>query len=127
MKFAIDTNRYIDFCGNEPSVVSCFKSSEEIYVPFVVLGELRYGFLKGTRREHNEHNLVKFLNLPQVFVLAGDVQTSLFYAEIVDVLRKNGTPIPTNDVWIAALCVQHNLVLYTRDQHFAHIKTLAKM
>lgn len=127
MKFVIDTNRYIDFCNNEPSVVMRFRTSEEIHVPFIVLGELRYGFLKGNRREHNECNLVKFLNSPKVFVLVGNEETSIFYAEVIDDLKKNGTPIPTNDIWIAALVLQHNLVLYTRDQHFSHIKLLSRM
>lgn len=127
MKIAIDTNRYVDFCSHEPEAVKRMSTSEEIYVPFIVLGELRHGFLKGQNKKDNEHNLIRFLNLPHVFVLHGDEQTSFFYAEILEDLRKRGVPIPTNDIWIAALVVQHNLVLYTRDQHFSQVSLLAKI
>ncbi|MDB5039246.1 MAG: vapC4 [Bacteriovoracaceae bacterium] len=127
MRFAVDTNRYTDFCRNDPATVELFQSAHEIFIPFVVLGELRAGFKLGKSSEKNERNLVKFLNLPGIRPLHPDDQTSFFYASIFYDLRKKGTPIPTNDLWIGALVLQHELVLFTRDAHFDLIPQIPKL
>jgi tRNA(fMet)-specific endonuclease VapC len=82
------------------------------------LGELRAGFLFGSEGKKNERNLELFLNRPRVRMLWADENTTHHYARLFLQLRRQGTPIPTNDIWIAALTLQHDLVLYSRDAHF---------
>lgn len=84
----------------------------------VVLGELRAGFLKGTRLAANLAELAQFLASPRVVLVAVDEDTAERYAAILDSLRRAGAPIPTNDVWIAASAMQHGSVLLTTDPHF---------
>ena len=118
MRMVIDTNRYRDFCVGVPEVVERFRVADRIFLPFVTLAELRAGFLCGTRSRRNESVLVRLLNRPRVTVLYPDEDTTRHYAQLFLQLRRQGTPIPTNDIWIAALTEQHNLLLYSRDSHF---------
>jgi tRNA(fMet)-specific endonuclease VapC len=84
-------------------------------------GELRTGFLLGGRRKRNERDLDVFLDNPVVQVLPVDSETSRQYAEIVAELRKAGTPIPTNDIWIAATAARNGRTVLTCDDHFQRI------
>ena len=127
LKLALDSNRYTDLCRGLPEVVELLVSADEIYVPLIVLAEQRAGFAHGTARQKNERVLTRFLNNPGVFVLAPDEQTTFFYADVYAYLRKKGRPIPTNDLWIAALCIQHNLVLFDRDSDFDALPQLARL
>jgi tRNA(fMet)-specific endonuclease VapC len=127
MKIALDTNRYTDLARNVPEVVERVSEAERIFMPFVVLAELRAGFCAGTRTAENERKLVRFLNSPRVRLLLADEQTTHHYATIFAQLRKQGTPIPTNDIWIAALVIQHDLMLFARDAHFDHVPQLARV
>jgi len=124
MRIAVDTNRYRDFCSGVPAAVECLAKANEIHIPFVTLAELRAGFLCGTVSRQNEKVLVHFLNRPRVRVLLPNDDTTHHYAQLFAQLRAQGTPIPTNDLWIAALVVQHDLVLYSRDEHFKHLPQL---
>jgi tRNA(fMet)-specific endonuclease VapC len=90
-------------------------------MPLIVLAELRAGFLCGSRGVENERNLTRFLNSPRVDVLYPDDSTTHQYARLFLQLRRQGTPIPTNDIWIAALVVQYKLILFARDRHFEHL------
>lgn len=126
MRIALDVNCYRDLAANEPIVRELIVQAEKIYVPFVVLAELRAGFLGGSRGKENERMLLRFLKEPRVRVLMPDEQTTMQYAALQHQLRKQGTPIPTNDIWIAALAVQHALVLCSRDRHFDHIPHLQR-
>jgi tRNA(fMet)-specific endonuclease VapC len=127
MKIAVDSNRYTDFCRGLPEVVEVIEGASEIYIPLIVLAEQRAGFAHGTNREKNERVLTKFLNNEGIFVLSPDDQTTFFYADLYSYLRKKGKPIPTNDLWIAALVLQHNLVLFDRDSDFDHLPQLARL
>lgn len=127
MRIAIDSNRYTDFRRGVPEVVEAVESAAEIHVPLIVVAEQRAGFAHGTAREKNERILTKFLNNPGVFVVAPDDQTTFFYADLYAYLRKKGRPIPTNDLWIAALVVQHGLVLLDRDTDFDALPQLARL
>ena len=127
LKLALDSNRYTDLCRGLPEVVELLVSADEIYVPLIVLAEQRAAFAHGTARQKNERVLTRFLNNPGVFVLAPDEQTTFFYADVYAYLRKKGRPIPTNDLWIAALCIQHNLVLFDRDSDFDALPQLARL
>jgi predicted nucleic acid-binding protein len=96
-------------------------------VPFAVIAELRAGFHVGQRQRQNEATLDLFLRRVGVGALFADDHTTLHYASLYKQLRAQGTPIPINDLWIASLVVQHNLVLYTRDEHFQHLPQLRLM
>ena len=126
MRIAIDTNRYRDFCAGEPESVEVFASADEILAPFVVIAELRAGFLCGKLSRKNESILLRFLSRPRVRVLFADEQTTHHYSRIFYQLRSQGTPIPTNDMWIAALVLQHDLLLYSRDRHFDPLPQLPR-
>jgi tRNA(fMet)-specific endonuclease VapC len=127
VKLALDTNRYVDFARGEPDVIDVLETAEEILLPVIVLAELRAGFAVGSRGSVNEGSLRRFLQRPGVDVLAPDEQTTHHYAEVFRQLRQQGTPIPTNDMWIAALALQHGLVLYARDAHFDHLPQLPRL
>ncbi len=118
MRLALDTNRYTDLCRGLTSVVDTVELADEVWLPFIVLGELRAGFAVGTQGPRNEAVLRRFLLKPHVGILYPDEQTTYHYAAVYRQLRTQGTPIPTNDMWIAALVLQHSLVLCARDAHF---------
>ena len=124
MRIALDTNRYVDLCKGVQETVALLEDAEAVFLPFVVLGELRAGFALGRRQVENERILRRFLVKPGVTVLFADDQTTHHYAAVFRQLRKQGTPIPTNDLWIAALVLEHGLALASRDAHFAQITQL---
>ena len=124
MKLVLDTNRYSDFARGEPTVVSKVHAADAVHLPLVVLAELYCGFTLGTRAAQNETALKTFLAQPSASVLIPDAATARHYAAVYIRLRSQGTPIPTHDIWIAARCLQHDLVLYARDDHFRHIPDL---
>lgn len=127
MRLALDTNRYVDFCKNAPGVAETLERAEAVYMAFAVLGELRAGFAVGSQGPANERTLRRFLMREGVSALFPDEQTTHHYATVYRQLRQQGTPIPTNDMWIAALALQHDLVLYARDQHFDHLPQLLRV
>jgi predicted nucleic acid-binding protein len=127
MRLLLDTNRYGDFCKGIPEAVAAVTSAERVYLPFVVLAELRAGFRAGTLGRRNEQTLDRFLAEPRVDVLYADEETIQTYAGLYVQLRRQGTPIPTNDLWIAALAVQHGLALHSRDGHFDALPQLLRV
>lgn len=124
MKLALDTNRYTDLCRGEPEVVEIVEAAGRVCLPFVVLAELRAGFTMGTRGAENEQVLQRFLAKPGVEILWATEATIRCYAGLFRQLRRQGTPIPSNDLWIGALVVEHDLPLLTRDAHFRHLPQL---
>lgn len=124
MRIALDTNRYTDLCGGDSEVAQALEVVESIFLPFIVVAELRAGFSVGTKERSNERVLQKFLAKPDVNILYADDATTRAYASLYRQLRQQGTPIPTNDLWIAALVVEHNLILYSRDKHFEFLPQL---
>jgi tRNA(fMet)-specific endonuclease VapC len=127
MKIALDTNRYRDFCANQPEVVRILQQAERIYLPFAVLAELRAGFAAGSRGRENERVLGIFLNRRRVEPLFPDEETTFQFARLHGQLRRQGTPIPTHDLWIAALAAQHGALLCTRDAHFEHLPQIPRI
>lgn len=127
MRLALDTNRYTDLCRGEASVVDTVEMADEVWLPFIVVGELRAGFAVGSQGPRNEAVLRRFLMKPGVAILYADEQTTHHYANVYRQLRKQGTPIPTNDMWIAALALQHSLVLFARDAHFDALPQLTRV
>lgn len=127
MRIALDTNRYVDLCKGDEVTVRLVSSAEAVFLPFVVVAELRAGFVLGKRTAENERVLRRFLLKPGVSVLYPDDQTTHHYAAAFRQLRVQGTPIPTNDLWIAALVLQHNLRLRDRDRHFDHLPQIVRV
>jgi len=117
----LDTNRLTDAFRGEAEIVETLERAVEVWVPFVALAEIKAGFAGGSRGGENEGLLHAFLRLPGVGVLFADSETTDVYARLFLQLRKAGTPIPTNDLWIASLAVQHQLVLLSRDEHFRKV------
>jgi tRNA(fMet)-specific endonuclease VapC len=124
---ALDTNRYADLCRGNARAVEIVESADAIWLPSVVVGELRAGFAAGSQGPRNEAVLRRFLLKPGVGILYADEQTTYHYASVYRQLRKQGTPIPTNDIWIAALVLQHSLSLYDRDRHFDALPQLLRV
>jgi len=127
VRLALDTNRYTDLCRGNASVVETIELADQVWLPFIVLGELRAGFAVGSQGPRNEAVLRRFLLKPGVGVLYADEQTTHHYATVYRQLRAQGTPIPTNDMWIAALVLQHSLSLYDRDAHFDALPQLMRL
>ena len=126
MKLALDTNRYSDFVRGDLGAARILEDAEAVYLPLPVLAELRVGFLGGRRSRENEAGLARFLRRSGVEVLLPDERTTFHYASVYHQLRRQGTPIPTNDMWIAALVLQHGLTLYARDSHFDHLPQIPR-
>ena len=127
MKVALDANRYADLCRGIGEVVERVSRADRVYLPLIVLAELRAGFEAGSRARQNERILARFLDSPRVRLLLPDEQTTFHYASLFLQLRRQATPIPTNDLWIAALVIQHGLTLLTRDAHFEHVPQLSRL
>ena len=127
MKIALDSNRYTDFCRGEARAAEVIRAADDIRVPLIVVAELRAGFVFGDKRTENEKVLVRFLSSRRVRVLAPDEQTTHFYADIYAALRRKRRPIPTNDLWIAAIVLQHDLVLFDRDRHFDAVPQVPRL
>ena len=127
MRLALDTNRYTDLCRGDRAVVEAVELADEVWLPFIVVSELRPGFAVGTQGPRNEAILRRFWLKPGVAMLWADEQTTHHYATVYRQLRKQGIPIPTNDMWIAALVLQHSLILYDRDAHFDSLPQLTRV
>lgn len=127
MKLALDTYRYVDLCKGVEPTLRLIATADVVAVPFVVVAELRAGFALGRRGTENERVLRRFLLKDGVQVLFADDQTTHHHANLFRQLRAQGTPIPTNDLWIAALVLQHNLALHARDKHFDHLPQLVRI
>jgi tRNA(fMet)-specific endonuclease VapC len=125
MKLALDTNAYTAFQrGQTPKLKQFIDEAELLVLPFVAEAELRTGFKKGSREHENRDKLIKFLSSDRVVVVWADEDTSEMYARIWTELSVKGALIPTNDIWIAAVCLQHHLTLATTDAHFKKVPLL---
>jgi len=117
----LDTSAYAAFLKGNPEVKLSLQQAEEVVVNPVVLGELLAGFLAGRHEKRNRTILQDFLSSSRVKVVEIDEETSERYAAIVNHLRIKGTPIPTNDLWIAASAMQHGLSVVTTDKHYLEV------
>jgi tRNA(fMet)-specific endonuclease VapC len=125
MKLLLDTNRLSDALAQVEEVLLVLETAEAVYVPVIALGEIRAGFLGGRRAAKNEARLQWFLSQEGISTIGVDPPVSHRFAQIHKELRKRGRPVPTNDLWIAAISVENGLVLYTRDAHFGQLPELA--
>ena len=126
MRVALDTNRLTDLFQGDHALAETLSGCDEVLVPLVVLAEIKAGFYGGTQSRQNEAVLRQFLDKPTVGVLSPDLETAEHYARLFVQLKRAGTPIPDNDLWIAALALEHNLTLVTRDRHFDSIPQLLR-
>ncbi len=127
VRVLIDSNRFIDFCAGEAEVVETLEQASLLVVPFIVLAEIRVGALSVKRGDAQVRLLGELLQQPGVRVAHSTDTTAHHYAALYKKLRKAGTPIPTNDLWIAALAIEHSLLLYSRDAHFDRIPSLPRL
>lgn len=126
-RFCLDTSAYSHFKRGEPKVVSLIDSADWLGMPSIVLGELWIGFLLGHHLDRNEAELGDFLANPVVELVPVDEEVARFYAEIVVDLRRKGTPVPTNDVWIAAVAARAGATVLTYDSHFTAISRIGSL
>jgi tRNA(fMet)-specific endonuclease VapC len=126
MRVALDTNRIADLFRGDLDLAEQLGTAEEVWIPLFALGEIKAGFLGGTQQRRNESLLNRLLAKPTVGVLSPGRETAEHYARIFVQLRRAGTPVPDNDLWIAALVLEHNLVLITRDRHFERIPQVVR-
>ena len=121
MRHCLDTSAYSHFKRGDPQVVELVDRAVWIGIPVIVMGELAVGFRLGTRRQANETELAQFVAHPLVEVLPMTEDVVNFYAGIVSDLKKAGTPLPANDIWIAAVAARHGATVLTFDAHFKSI------
>ncbi len=119
MRLVLDTNTYCDYAEGLPDVVDIMAThSQYLFIPSVVLGELHFGFMKGSRQQFNEKKLRQIISRLKIEIIDVNADVARKYADIYRSLEKKGTKIPINDVWIAACCMEVGGTLLTRDQHF---------
>ena len=121
-RLCLDTSAYSHFRRGHVPVVELLDTASWVGIPAVVLGELRTGFALGSKRADNEERLLAFLAHPVVHELAVDGEVASIYAEIVVALRRAATPVPTNDIWIAATSARQGATVVTYDEHFSRIQ-----
>ena len=118
----LDTNVIIALFEQDESVLAHLQETASVFVTAIAIGELYYGAHKSARRTENLQRVQEFADANTV--LACDDRTALVYGRVKNGLRQKGTPIPENDIWIAALAFQHDLALVTRDGHFSAVSGL---
>ncbi len=123
-RLLIDTNIYSNAMRGDQDVVQNLQKAESIGISTISIGELLSEFKGGQKERENQIKLEEFLDSPRVEIFPVDAETADFYAQVLDALRKNGTPIPTNDIWIAATAFRTGLKMYTLDRHFSKVPGL---
>jgi len=124
VKIMLDTSAYVEFKRNALETVEIIVRAELLLFSPVVLGELMFGFRAGTRFKENMDDLNRFLEHEAVKLVQIGKITSDRFSRIAAQLKRQGTPIPTNDIWIAAQSMEHGAELITSDQHFERINGL---
>ena len=121
----VDTNALSAILDGDPAIASIFSQADVLAIPVIALGEYRFGISQSTRKAQLEISLRRNLQLYPVFEVTGE--TSEHYAHLRVVLKQAGNPIPSNDLWIAALCRQHHLPVLSRDRHFDRVPGLRRV
>lgn len=121
MSLVLDANAYSAFKSGNREIVPILEECEQIIVPIIVVGELLSGFMQGIRFDKNNRELDEFLKQPGVLSHKITTADAGRYASLVKSLRQAGTPLPMNDVWIAAVALAYGGRILTRDIHFNKI------
>jgi tRNA(fMet)-specific endonuclease VapC len=124
VKRLLDTNAYVELLKGAPTVATMVREAEQLVFSTVVVGELLFGFRNGTRYDKNLGVLDDFLSQPWVELQPVTRVTADRFGRVAAALRKAGTPIPTNDVWIAAHAFETGAELITFDRHFESVRGL---
>ena len=124
MRLLLDTSAYAAWKRGDECVVALVRNASEILVSAVVAGELQFGFRQGSRYEKNMAEFREFPGSPYVTAIDATLTTADRFARIAAELRRKGSPIPTNDIWIAAHAMESGAELISFDQHFAQIDGL---
>ena len=128
MKLVVDTNIYCDYAEGVSQTVDIIANvGQQLFIPAIVIGELSYGFLKGSRRIANEQKLDEVIQLLEIQIIDVTRSVASKYGLIYLSLVQKGKKIPLNDVWIAACCMEVGGTLLTRGQHFNHVDQIDKM
>ena len=123
-RILIDTNIYSLALRGDADVVSTLRQVNHIGISVISIGELLAGFQGGNKEQENRQQLGHFLDSPRVCLYVVDENSAEYYSSVLNQLKRQGTPIPTNDIWIGAIALQQGLPLYTCDKHFSHIAGL---
>ncbi len=123
-KVLLDTNAYVRFLLGNEDILEVLSKAEVVYMSVFVLGELHAGFMGGRKRKDNYSILERFLSKPTVRVLDATSETAEIFGQIKSGLKKAGTPIPINDVWLASHTVESGSTLVTFDRHFTKVSGL---
>lgn len=121
-KFSIDANVVIDYFRGKNNLLSQLMEKENVSISVIVIGELLFGAENSLQIKKHLAQIKELLS--KVNVIEIDYETALVYGKIRADLRKKGTPIPENDIWIAASAMQHDFTLITNDKHFSTINLL---
>jgi tRNA(fMet)-specific endonuclease VapC len=121
-RYLLDTNIVIALFAGEQSVLDHLRDAAEVYTPSIVIGELIYGAHKSSQVSLNLKRIEAFI--ASNIILACDAVTALHYGKLKEQLRQKGRPIPENDIWIAAIALQFDSVLVSRDEHFSQVQGL---
>jgi tRNA(fMet)-specific endonuclease VapC len=122
LKIVMDTNIYCDFAEGLPDAVDAMATyGAYIFIPSIVIGELSFGFMKGSRQQFNEKKLQQIISRLRIEIIDVNKNVARRYAIIYLSLVKKGAKIPINDVWIAACCMEVGGTLLTRDKHFEFV------
>jgi len=125
-RIVLDTNAYSGYLRGDEAVLDVMAEAERVYLSVFVLAELHYGFKGGRRENKNRRELASFLAKPTVRTLHTTQDTAELFALVKDQLRRKSRRIPTNDLWIAAHCLEIGAVLVTFDGHFDDIDGLRR-
>ena len=117
----VDTNAYTRLLTGGEDVLDVIGTAETVYMSIFVLGELYAGFAGGTKERENKDTLYRFLRKPSVKILNATSETAEIFGMVKQELKKAGTPLPINDVWIAAHALETGSILVTYDEHFKKI------
>jgi tRNA(fMet)-specific endonuclease VapC len=123
-KILLDTNAYVHYLRGNEKVMTYLAQADCVYMSVFVLGELLAGFRAGGKEKDNRRILERFLLKSTVTVLDGTMETADIFGLVMASLKKSGTPIPINDVWIAAHALETGSILVTYDEHFASVPGL---
>lgn len=126
MRVALDTNRLTDLFQGDAALAGQLGTCEEVWIPLIVLAEIKAGFYGGNQQHGNEILLKELFAKTTVGLLLPSRETAEHYARLFVQLKRAGTPVPDNDLWIAALALEHDLLLITRDRHFERIPQLLR-
>jgi len=128
LKLVLDTNIYCDFAEGLPDAVGAIATyGQFVFIPSVVLGELFFGFMKGSKQQFNEKKLRQVVGRLKIEIIDVNTDVARKYAMIYLSLQKRGIKIPINDVWIAACCMEVGGTLLTRDKHFELVDQIETM